>query len=218
MKQVNCSSVIKKEALKFIANYKIQNETIIDNLKILEIYFIDYEFNNKIKDKLRLYILNNPDLITIEIELRFEHKRITNKNYCDSCDINITTDLLTHQKTIEHLSCKIHQLELDKNTDKLEIKSLKIENNNLETKNKSFENENKYELNNLKQKIIELKKSLKNIHIHNDSSSTEYCKLLNLYNESQQNYNILLNEYTNFGNYYEEMRYNFNCMTTTTYT
>ncbi len=111
----NCSPTIKLNTITYIANYIIDNDddnnyTNDNYLCILNNYLTTCNYNQKIKDKLKLYVKKNPELIINKIQKIKDEKSALelNNKYCDICHIycNDRLELLKHYKTKEHISHK----------------------------------------------------------------------------------------------------------------
>lgn len=153
-KCINCSPNIKSNTLLYIANYKINEDINNDSyLYILEKYLNGdgKEYNNNIKNKLRLYIKKNPKLVENKIQNIYDCKNAIelNKRYCELCRqyFNDEIQLITHKQTKEHLSQelilinnKLNQLEKEYN------KYYGLYNNKCKAFDKLQNNYNKLEL------------------------------------------------------------------------
>jgi hypothetical protein len=108
----NCSPTIKLNTITYIANYIIDNDddnyTNNNYFSILDNYLSTCNYNQKIKDKLKLYIKKNPELIINKIQkIKDETSALElNSKYCDICHIycNDRLELQKHYKTIEHIT------------------------------------------------------------------------------------------------------------------
>lgn len=152
-KCINCSPNIKLNTLLYIANYKINEDINNDSyLTILEKYFNNdgKEYNNNIKNRLRLYIKKNPELVETKIQHIYDCKNAIelNKRYCELCRhyFNDELQLITHKQTKEHLSQELIFINNELNHFKKEYKKyLGLYENKCKAFNKLQKNYNKLE-------------------------------------------------------------------------